>query len=324
MLDLRRLRHLSELARRGTIAEVARAVGYTPSAISQSLLQLEREVGVALLERDGRRVRLTPAAHGLVARTERALAELDAAEAELAAEQRIVRGRVVVGAFPSAAARLVIPATLDLARRHPELSVHVREHEPEDGIGLLRAGELDLLVSERYEGVEPAPAGGLEEHLLLTEPLLLALPDEGHPVTPADADESGDGSVSLADPDESGDGSVSLAAYRDAAWIGGLGGTQYALAVEQACRAAGFAPRIVHRADEATVIQALAASGLAVGLLPALACTGAAGVRYVEVSPPPPARLVSALVRRGAARRPALAAVLGALAVRRTTSTAAG
>jgi DNA-binding transcriptional LysR family regulator len=300
MLDLRRLRHLSELARRGTIAEVARAVGYTPSAISQSLLQLEREVGVALLERDGRRVRLTPAAHGLVARTERALAELDAAEAELAAEQQTVRGRVVVGAFPSAATRLVIPATLDLARRHPELSVHIREHEPEDGIGLLRAGELDVLVSERYEGVEPAAAGGLEEHLLLTEPLLLA------------------------DADEGGDGSASLTAYRDAAWIGGLVGTQYAVAVEQACRAAGFAPRIVHRADEAAVIQALAGSGLAVGFLPALACTGAARVRYVEVSPPPPARLVSALVRRGAARRPALAAVLGALGLGREPSTAAG
>lgn len=289
MLDLRRLRHLSELARRGTIAEVARAAGYTPSAISQSLLQLEREVGVTLLERDGRRVRLTPAAHGLVARTERALAELDAAEAELAAEQQSVRGRVVVGAFPSAAARLVIPATLELARRHPELMVHVREHEPEDGIGLLRAGELDLLVSERYEGVEPAPAGGLEERLLLTEPLLLALP----------AGESGE--------------PASLAAYRDAAWIGGLAGTQYAVAVEQACRAAGFAPRIVHRADEAAVIQALAASGLAVGFIPALACTGVAPVRYVEAVPAPPSRLVHALVRGGAARRPALAAVLAAL-----------
>jgi DNA-binding transcriptional LysR family regulator len=299
MLDLRRLRHLSELARLGTIAEVARAAGYTPSAISQSLLQLEREVGVTLLERDGRRVRLTPAAHGLVARTERALAELDAAEAELAAEQQTVRGRVVVGAFPSAAAQLVIPATLELARRHPELAVHVREHEPEDGIGLLRAGELDLLVSERYEGVEPAPAGGLEEHLLLTEPLLLALPD-------GEIDEP-----------------VPLAAYRDAAWIGGLAGTQYAVAVEQACRAAGFAPRIVHRADEATVIQALAASGLGVGFIPALACSGGS-VRYVEAVPTPPSRLVHALVRGGAARRPALAAVLRALRGLEATSTAAG
>src|SRR5918997_1079412 len=102
MLALRRLRLLSELARRGTIAEVARLVGYTPSAISQSLLQLEREAGVPLLERDGRRVRLTPAAHGLVARTDRVLAELDAAEAELAADHGAVRGAV-------AAERLAIP-----------------------------------------------------------------------------------------------------------------------------------------------------------------------------------------------------------------------
>src|ERR687893_455124 len=122
MLDVRRLRLLSELARRGTIAGVAKALGYTPSAVSQSLAQLEREAGVTLLERDGRRVRLTPAARGLAARTDRVLAELDAAEAELAAEHGTVRGTVVVGAFPSAAAGLVAPAGADLRERDPELS----------------------------------------------------------------------------------------------------------------------------------------------------------------------------------------------------------
>jgi DNA-binding transcriptional LysR family regulator len=111
---------LSELSRRGTIAQVAKAVGYTPSAISQSLAQLEREVGIVLLERDGRRVRLTPAARGLVNRTERVLAELDAAEAELEAEGEAVHGSVVIGAFPSAAVGLVVPAVRDLSERHPE------------------------------------------------------------------------------------------------------------------------------------------------------------------------------------------------------------
>src|SRR5918996_5253181 len=176
MLDLRRLRLLSELSRRGTIGEVASVVGYTPSAISQSLAQLERETGVALLERDGRRVRLTPAAHGLVATTDRVLAALDAAEAELAAGQATVRGRVVIGAFPSAAAELVAPALGELGERHGELTCTIREHEPEDGIPLLRSGELDLLVSESYDDVEPAPTGGLDSHLLASEPLLLALP----------------------------------------------------------------------------------------------------------------------------------------------------
>jgi DNA-binding transcriptional LysR family regulator len=286
MLDLKRLRLLSELSRRGTIAEVASVVGYTPSAISQSLAQLERETGVALLERDGRRVRLTPAAHGLVAATDRVLAELDAAEAELAAEHETVRGEIVIGAFPSAAAGLVVPAVAALNRDHPDVSCVVREHEPEDGILLLRSGALDLLVSESYDEVPSAPAGGLESHTLIAEPLLLVT---------------------------AGDAAAELASHRDAAWIAGLAGTQFAAALEVACTKAGFAPRVVHRADDARLIQALVAAGLGIALLPELACEPAAGVTYREVTPSPPRRHITALARRGATRRPSLAAALTAL-----------
>ena len=66
MLELRRLRLLRELHERGTIAAVADALQFTPSAVSQQLALLEREVGVPLLERAGRGVRLTDAAHVLV------------------------------------------------------------------------------------------------------------------------------------------------------------------------------------------------------------------------------------------------------------------
>jgi DNA-binding transcriptional LysR family regulator len=290
MLDVKRLRLLSELARRGTIAEVARVVGYTPSAISQSLMQLEREAQVTLLERDGRRVRLTPAARGLVARADRVLAELDAAEAELAAEHQAVRGNIVIGTFPSAAIGLVVPAIVELSERHPELSCTVREHEPEDGLALLRSGELDLLVSESYDAVDPAPIGGLDSHLLSTEPLLLVLPRQ-HPAR---------------EP-------VALETLSDARWIAGFAGTQFDAVLAEACRSAGFAPRIVHRADDALMLQTLVGAGLGVGLLPALACAGSADVRFARVVPPPPRRHVSALVRRGAAGRPALAAALDAL-----------
>ena len=284
MLDVRRLRLLSELARRGTIAEVARVVGYTPSAISQSLMQLER---------DGRRVRLTPAAHGLVARADRVLSELDAAEAELAAEHQAVRGSVVIGAFPSAAAGLVVPAIVDLSERHPELSCTVREHEPEDGLPLLRSGELDVLVSESYDAVEPAGTGGLESHALLTEPLLLVLPRDD----------------AIPEP-------VPLHSMRDAGWIAGFAATQFEAVLEGACRSAGFTPRIVHRADDATLMHCLVRAGLGIGLLPALACSPSENVRFARLAPPSPRRHVSALVRRGAARRPALAAALDALARR--------
>jgi molybdate transport repressor ModE-like protein len=287
---VRRLRLLRELSRHGTIAAAARVAGYTPSAVSQSLARLEDEVGATLLERDGRRVRLTPAAQGLVRRTERILAELDAAEAELAAEREVVRGDVVIGAFPSAAGRLVAPAVMELRERYPELSCSVREHEPEDGIPLLRSGQLDLLVSEGYDDVDRAPVGGLVSHLLMTEPLLLVLP-RTHPA---------------GDP-------VPLAALADAPWIAGVAGTQFAPVVERTCRAAGFAPRVVHRADEAFLLQALVAAGLGVALLPALACVESDGVRFAEAIPAPPRRHVFAHARRGAERRPAVRAILDAL-----------
>src|SRR5215217_16235 len=271
MLDLRRLRLLSELARRGTIAEVAKVAGYSPSAISQSLAQLEREAGVALLERDGRRVRLTPAARTLVARTDRVLAELDAAEAELAAEHGAVGGDVLIGAFPSAATALVVPAVRELSRRHPDLRCTIREHEPEDGIPLLRSGDLDVLVSEAYEDMPPARTGGLEHHLLISEPLLLLLAD----------DDRGPG-----------DEPVHLITLKDRPWITGLAGTQFAAALEQAWRAAGFVPAVSHRADDATLHHRLVEARLGVGLLPALACRGWPRVRYARAVPEPPRREV--------------------------------
>jgi DNA-binding transcriptional LysR family regulator len=290
MLELRRLRLLSELARRDTIAQVAKTVGYTPSAVSQSLAKLERDAGVPLLERDGRRVRLTPAARSLVTRVDRVIAELDAAEAELAEEAGAVQGRVEIGSFPSAAMELVLPAIADLRERHSNLTCQVYEHEPEDGIPLLRAGELDLLVTEAYDNIRGAATGGLESQLLVSEPLLLVLPTS-HP----------------------GREPIPLHRLREADWIGGLVGTQFAAALETACRSAGFTPRIEHRADEARLYQALAGAGLGVGMLGALACTPAPGVRYARPAKPAPRRLVSALLRGGSARRPALAATLDAL-----------
>src|SRR5215204_270132 len=289
MLDVRRLRLLSELSRRGTIAEVARVVGYTPSAVSQSLARLEHEAGVPLLERDGRRVRLTPAARGLVASADRVVAELDAAVANLAAAHGAIRGELTLGAFPSAAENLVVPAVRELRERHTELRCAVEEHEPEDGVTLLRSGELDILVSESYDDVQPAPTGGLERHLLVTEPLLLVLPKH-HPAR---------------EP-------VDLTTLREAAWIAGVTGTQFGLVLEHTCRSAGFSPRILHRADDAALHRSLAEAGLGIGLLPAMACSGPEEVRFATLADAP-RRHVSAFVRRGAARRPALAATLDAL-----------
>jgi DNA-binding transcriptional LysR family regulator len=102
MLDLRRLRLLHELHQRGTIAAVADALQFTPSAVSQQLAVLERETGVRLLERAGRGVRLTDSALALVDHANALLERAALAEADLAAAAGTVAGRVASpGSSPS-------------------------------------------------------------------------------------------------------------------------------------------------------------------------------------------------------------------------------
>src|ERR1700761_2330427 len=103
MIDVRRLRLLLELSHRGTITAVADALGYTPPAVSQQLAALEREAGVPLLERAGRRVALTAAGSVLVRYAESFLAVLEEAAAALAASQAGLTGLLRIGAYPTAA-----------------------------------------------------------------------------------------------------------------------------------------------------------------------------------------------------------------------------
>src|SRR3954468_22172861 len=127
MLDLRRLRLLRELHARGTIAAVADALRYTPSAISQQLAMLEREAGVPLLERAGRGVRLTDPALVLVGHAEALLERAEVAEAELAAAAGIVAGRGRIAGFESVALQLALPAMAALARDAPRLRCELVE-----------------------------------------------------------------------------------------------------------------------------------------------------------------------------------------------------
>jgi DNA-binding transcriptional LysR family regulator len=130
MLDVRRLRLLCDLSRLGTIAAVARAHTYTPSAVSQQLSALEREAGVALLERSGRRVALTAAGRLLAGHAETVLAALEQATAALAAAAAGLSGPLRIGAFPTAVRTLLPAALVALGARHPGLELMVTELDP--------------------------------------------------------------------------------------------------------------------------------------------------------------------------------------------------
>ena len=221
MLDVRKLRVLRELSERGTIAATAEALSFTPSAISQQLSALERETGVELLAREGRRLTLTEPARRLVARTDEVLAALEAAEADLEASVGAVRGTIALAAFPTAAAALVPPVVAGLRAEHPALEVRVEELEPHDSLPALRLGEVDVALAHDYDTIPRTPDPAFVEHTLMADPLRIALP-AGHP--------RGDGPVRLAD----------LAAER---WIAGRPGTHCGTVVTTAGRAAGFEPR---------------------------------------------------------------------------------
>jgi DNA-binding transcriptional LysR family regulator len=283
MLDVHRLRLLRELSYRGTIAAVAQALAYTPSAVSQQLTALEREAGVALLERTGRGVRLTPAAHTLVSHAEQVLAGLESAAAAVAATKGGLAGRLRLGAFPSAARTLLPPALVALGRDHPALELMVDEIDPADAAGLLRTGDLDAALTQDYDLVPVPEDAALESTVVLTEPMLLA-------ATEASSDPR---------------------AFRSGAWIMGRPGTLCRLAAERICQAAGFEPRVRHQTDDFPTALALVAAGQGRAILPRLGAVNAP--RGVVLTPLTTTTRVRVTHRRGADGHPAIAAFRGAI-----------
>lgn len=160
--SLVRLRMLSELHRLGTLAEVARSMSYSPSAVSQQLAQLERESGTTLLERVGRRVRLTDAALILVEHADAVLERLERAESHLAHARPETAGTLHVASFQTPLLSIAPPALSLLAERHPALRITITQQELAPSCEGLLTREFDLILGEEFPGVheELRPGGG--------------------------------------------------------------------------------------------------------------------------------------------------------------------
>ncbi|BDT92315.1 LysR family transcriptional regulator [Nocardia sputorum] len=282
MLDVRKLRLLRELSHRETIAAVAEALAYTPSAVSQQLTALEREAGVPLLARTGRRVTLTPAAVALVQHTERILAVLEQATAELATTRAELTGTLRIGAFPTAVRTILSPALVALSSAHPRLELRVTELDPALAPDALRAETLDVALIQEYDYV-PVPADpALHSEPLFEEVVYLAARCPGP-----------------------------LSAHRETPWIASTPGTLCHTMTVRACEAAGFTPRIRHHADDFGTVLALVAAGQGVALVPEFGtrdCPG--GVTLVAL---PTRRRTHLAYRRGAGDHPVVRAARVAL-----------
>jgi DNA-binding transcriptional LysR family regulator len=295
MLDLRRLRLLHELHRRGTVSAVAEALSYSPSTVSQQLGVLQREAGTRLFEPAGRRVRLTDAAVVLVAHAERLLAGVERAEADLAAAANAVVGVVRIGAFQTASLYLALPAMSAVREAHPQVQVELVEIESEPALDALRSHGLDLVIAEEYEG-DPRPRlPGVDREDLLEEAVRLLLPPDH--------------------PQAAGVRPVQLAALAGERWAATHPGGGQEAFLRRVCNAhGGFEPDIRHRAAELTILVTIVSGGHALTLLPDLVpAERVAAVAVRPIAEAPLRRTVFTAVRTSADRRPALTAVREAL-----------
>ncbi|MFG2496920.1 LysR family transcriptional regulator [Streptomyces sp. NPDC048441] len=290
--DIKKLQILRTLSERGTVTATAQALRMTPSAVSQQLSNLAKQLGVPLLEAHGRRVRLTDAAHLVLRHTEAVFAQLELADAELAAYTQGEAGEVRVGAFSTAVPALVVPAVRALRAAAPGIFVRVRETEAAEAYELLAAGEVDVALSLAVTApASPDADTRFTRESLLADPLDVALPG-GHPL----AAEEG---LRLAD----------LAAEP---WIFG-GSGPWSDITRAACEGAGFDPEQAHSASGWTAILAMVEAGMGVALVPRMAAVRRDGVVMRALTADSPRRHVVAAVRRGAAGGAAVGRVLTAL-----------
>ena len=270
MHDLRLLNVLREVALRGSFSAAAESLAYTQPAISQQIARLEKHVGVKLIEREPRGVRLTPAGEVLVRHTERVMAQLAAADEELQDVAAQARGRLRIGSFATAAGTIVPRAVAAFRPLRPAIEVEISLLDPHESIPAVRRGDLEIAITEEggFEG--EVDTGGLQIEHLLDDHMWVSLPVD-HPLATRPT--------------------VDLVDLRDEDWMFAcLSGTcADSNVVLRACRDAGFQPRIAYQSDDYFAIQGLVASGMGVALIPGLGLASTrddVAVRPVKGRPP--------------------------------------
>jgi DNA-binding transcriptional LysR family regulator len=294
MMNLGRLRVLTEVVARGSFSAAAEALSYSQSAVSQAIARLEAETGTTLVVRDRRSVRPTAAGATLVEHAETILAQVRAAETDLQAVLGVRGGRLRVASFPSAGATLMPLAVATFRERHPDVALTLAEGEPEEIAPRLRAGEFDLALLFEFPGVRERPGAGLRSVTLLEDPMHVALPGD-HPLAAKPA--------------------LTLADLRDEEWVQTSASSPCARHVVRSCLAAGFEPHVTFESDDYETVQGLVAAGVGVALIPGLALTHVhSGIVVRALAPASPARKVVAATMGRPGVAPAAKSMLRVLA----------
>lgn len=291
MMDVRRLQVLRAVVTSGSVTAAAAHLGYTPSAVSQQVAALEKEVGIALLERVGRGVQ--PTAAGRLLTGHAAIISQHVAEAETAlADLRAGRtGRLTIRYFASVGPTLLAPALARLRREHPGVTIDPKLTDPGDPLLDVAQGNADLAIVVRRPAEESHQ--GIRMVHLLDDAYRVVLP-AGHPLSAQRV--------------------VDLADLAGEPWVGSEPPGPCLEPIIGACAAAGFSPDFVAQSEDHATAQGFVAAGLGVSLIPGLGlATRHPGVAIRRVRRPEPIRKIHAAVREISLGQPALRALVDSL-----------
>ncbi len=295
MLNLARLRILREVIGRGSFSVAAEALDYTQSAVSQAVARLEAETGAALLVRDRRGVRATAAGAVLLHHADAILAQVQAAEDDLAAVLGVRGGRLRLASFPSAGSTLIPQAVAAFRALHPDVELSLAEGEPEEITPRLQAGEFDLALLFEFPG-EAQHFKGLATTPLIHDPMSVALPVEHQLARKHD---------------------LALIDLREQDWVQTSAHSACARHVVSVCREAGFEPRVTFESDDYDTVQGLVAAGVGVALIPRLALSHRQpGLVVRRLAPENPVRRVFVATAKAAGVAPAAEVMLKILSRR--------
>lgn len=284
-----RLQLLIAVSDYGTVTAAAEALYRSPSGVSKQLKELAAELDIDLLERQGRRVRLTAAGNRLVGHARKMNAQWEAALSDTAAAARQLCGPLPLGGFPTAVSALIAPTIRALRVLHPGLMPTAHEIYSNDLLRSLDSGMIDVGIYVAGDDHSYLDQDLVAITDLIDDPIDLLVP-AGHRF--ADL-----GAVTL--EDASGE-----------EWVSGRRHQDSYTELLAATRAVGYSPRVVHFAQELTAITALVAEGLGITAVPRIATTVChpRTVRVPLTGDNVPTRKIVICARRGAESNPRIAA----------------
>ena len=295
MIDVQRLRVFRAVVASGSVQAAADHLGYTPSAISQSLTTLQRETGLVLFEKAGRGIAPTPTARVLAAESEELMGSLSRLGGVVDHLREGRTGSLSIGSFASAAQFWIPRVAKGLRREFPDLVLELSLTELGAGTSSPERHDVDITT-------EPADAPGIDRpgysrHVLVEENYRVVVP-RGHGLLSAY------------------DGPVPMAALAEVGMIDNdFHDNTCGRILADACRAAGFTPRFVARSEDHHTALAFVAAGVGVTVLPELAVPGSmAGIDHRELDHPAPRRRIVAQIRDGAQSAPPVARAIDLLA----------